>query len=117
MSYRVMRMIVFFDLPTYTRNNLLDYRNFRRFLLKNGFIMMQESVYSKLVLNNNSTKLLSAQIKKNLPRAGLVQMLIITEKQYAGIEYLMGKSKSNVIETMERVVQIWNLCMKKLKDI
>ena len=53
-----MRLIVFFDLPTQTDKDLIEYRKFRNFLIKNGFIMMQKSVYSKLVLNNNSLNLL-----------------------------------------------------------
>lgn len=99
-----MRMIVFFDLPMLTKTNLNDYRNFRRFLIKNGFIMMQQSVYSKLVLNNNSTKLLRTQVIKNLPKSGLVQLLTITEKQYAEIEFLIGKNNNRILDTEERVV-------------
>ena len=45
-----MRVIVMFDLPTLTKDNMRDYRRFRKFLLKNGFIMLQESIYTKLTL-------------------------------------------------------------------
>jgi len=86
--------------------NVEIYNNFRKFLLRNGFIMMQKSVYSKLVLNNNSTKLLREQIIKNLPPAGLVQLLTITEKQFADIEYMVGKSNGKVVDSMERVVKL-----------
>ncbi len=101
-----MRLIVFFDLPMVTNKDLAEYRNFRRFLIKNGFIMMQESVYSRLVLNNNSSNLLKKQIYKNLPDRGLIQLLQVTEKQYASIEYLKGKSKSNIIQTNDRVITL-----------
>lgn len=101
-----MRLIVFFDLPMNTNKDLVEYRNFRRFLLKNGFIMMQESVYSRLVLNNNSSSLLKKQIIKNLPKGGLIQLLQITEKQFASIEYLRGKSRSNVIDSNERIIML-----------
>lgn len=104
MSCRIMRLIVFFDLPTLTSKDLAEYRGFRRFLLKNGFIMMQESVYSRLVLNNNSGALLKKQLYQNLPRDGLVQLLQVTEKQYASIELLIGKKNNKIIETTERVV-------------
>ena len=57
-----MRLIVFFDLPTQTDKDLIEYRKFRNFLIKHGFIMMQKSVYSKLVLNNNSSNLLKKQV-------------------------------------------------------
>ena len=89
-----------------TNKDLAEYRNFRRFLIKNGFIMMQESIYSRLVLNNNSGNLLKKQIYKNLPSSGLVQLLQVTEKQYASIEYLRGESKSNIIDSNDRVVTL-----------
>ena len=99
-------MIIFFDLPTQTIQNLQEYRNFRRFLIKNGFIMMQESVYARLVLNSNSASLLKKQIYKNLPTGGLVQLLQITEKQFASIEYLVGKSPSNIIDSNKRIIEL-----------
>ena len=46
MSYRFMRVIVFFDLPTISVEDRKEYTKFRKFLIKNGFLMMQESVYS-----------------------------------------------------------------------
>ncbi len=99
-----MRMLVFFDLPMLTKVNLRDYRNFRTFLLKNGFIMMQKSVYSKLVINKNSSQLLRNQVIKNLPKNGLVQLLTVTEKQFADIEFLVGQSNSKVLSSIDRVV-------------
>lgn len=101
-----MRMIIFFDLPTITTKDLKEYRNFRKFLIKNGFIMMQESVYSRLILNNNSAKLLKNQVYKNLPSAGLIQMLQVTEKQFANIEYMRGKSQNKILDSNERIVII-----------
>ena len=99
-----MRLVIFFDLPMITNKDLAEYRTFRKFLIRNGFIMMQKSVYSRLVLNNNSSKLLTSLVKKNLPRRGLVQMLQITEKQFASIEYLIGESKNNIIDSEKRVI-------------
>lgn len=101
-----MRMIIFFDLPTLTDKNKADYRKFRKFLLKNGFIMMQESVYSKLVMSGNSSNLLKNKIKDNLPPSGIVELLQITEKQFASIDYLVGKSQSLVIDSEDRLVEI-----------
>lgn len=98
-----MRMIIFFDLPTITTKDLKEYRNFRNFLIKNGFIMMQESVYSRLILNNNSAKLLKNQVYKNLPSAGLIQMLQVTEKQFVNIEYMRGKSQNKILDSNERI--------------
>ena len=51
MSYRFMRLLVFFDLPTITAQDKREYRAFRKLLIKNGFFMMQESVYCRMILN------------------------------------------------------------------
>lgn len=101
-----MRMVVFFDLPVVTHKVLVEYRKFRKFLIKNGFIMMQESVYSKLVINRNSLSLVKKKVKDNLPTGGNIQLLEITEKQYASIEYLRGKSQKKIIDSEARVVEL-----------
>lgn len=106
MSCRIMRLILFFDLPSVDTKDMVEYRNFRRFLIKNGFIMMQESVYSKLVTTGSSSNLMKKQIEKNLPSSGLIQLLEITEKQYASIQYLLGKSKSNIIDSDKRIIEL-----------
>ena len=103
-----MRIIIFFDLPTLTSEDLREYRKFRQFLIKNGFSMMQESVYSKLVINNNSSVLVVKKINDNLPKNGLVQMLTVTEKQFANIKYLKGNAQGKIIDSQERLVILWN---------
>lgn len=77
-----MRMIVFFDLPVLTSKQRRDYRDFRKFLLKSGFLMLQESVYCKLVQNPVVADVLQTNIRNNKPEEGLVQVLRVTEKQY-----------------------------------
>ena len=99
-----MRIIVFFDLPTLTLEDKREYRKFRKFLLKNGFLMMQESVYCKLAPNASVSCAIVEKVRKNKPKEGLVQMLTITEKQYAKMEYLVGKASVSVLDTDERLV-------------
>lgn len=99
-----MRVIVFFDLPVLTDKNRKEYRDFRKYLVKSGFIMMQESVYCKLVQNNAAADTVSDNLKKNKPSAGLVQLLKVTEKQYAKMEFIVGSSTSNILDTDERLV-------------
>jgi CRISPR-associated endoribonuclease cas2 len=93
MRYRFMRILVFFDLPTETAKDRKNYSQFRKFLIKEGFIMMQESVYAKLVLNNSITNSIKDKISKNKPQKGIVQMLIITEKQFNSMEYIVRREK------------------------
>lgn len=104
MSYRFMRVIVFFDLPTLTDTDKREYRRFRKYLIKNGFIMMQQSVYSKLALNPTVVQAIIKNIRKNKPQSGLVQMLTITEKQFSKMEFVIGENTSSVIDSDERLV-------------
>lgn len=66
--------------------------------------MMQESVYSKLVLNNNQSELLLSRLRKNAPKKGLIQVLTITEQQYSKIEYIIGESNSKIINNEDRLI-------------
>ncbi|MBO6203249.1 MAG: CRISPR-associated endonuclease Cas2 [Selenomonas sp.] len=104
MSYRFMRILVFFDLPTETANDRRNYRKFRKDLLKNGFFMMQESVYCRMVLNKTSEKTVVDNICRMRPPQGLVQVLTVTEKQFANMRYITGEKQCDVIDTDERVV-------------
>lgn len=106
MSYRFMRMLVFFDLPTETAEERRAYRRFRNGLIKNGFIMMQESVYCKLLLNATADQTVREAVRKLKPSHGLVQIMTVTEKQFSKIEYLTGEFHSDIISTDERMVVI-----------
>ena len=93
MSNKFMRILVFFDLPTETSKDRKVYSKFRKFLIKEGFVMMQESVYVKLVLNNSVTNAVREKIEKNKPSKGLVQLLVITEKQFNSMEYIVRRKR------------------------
>lgn len=104
MSYRYMRIMVFFDLPTLTSANRRDYAQFRKYLIKNGFIMLQESVYCKLALNATVSEAIAQGIRKNKPPEGLVQILTLTEKQFSKMEIITGEFKTNVLDSDERLI-------------
>lgn len=99
-----MRTMVFFDLPNVHYKDKRNYILFRRFLLNEGFIMMQESVYSKICLNSTQSNLLYERVKRNAPKKGLIQILTITEKQYANIKYITGSQGEKIIDTESRLV-------------
>lgn len=104
MSYRFMRLLVFFDLPTETLENKREYRRFRKVLLNNGFIMLQESVYCRMFITPTAERSSIELIRKNKPGAGTVQMLSVTEKQFSKMEYLVGEYHSEIIDSDERLI-------------
>ena len=104
MSYRYMRIMVLFDLPVFTEKQRKEYREFRKYLLKAGFFMLQESVYCKLVQNSGIADIVQENIRKNKPGEGLVQVLRVTEKQYSKMEYIVGENTSNVLDSDEKMV-------------
>ena len=99
-----MRVLVFFDLPVTTSENRRAYSKFRKFLLKNGFMMLQESVYCKLALNGTAVNAIVDNVHKNKPEEGLVQLLTVTEKQYSKMDVIIGEMKSEVLNSDERLV-------------
>lgn len=104
MSFRYMRVVVFFDLPTETAKDRKIYSKFRKLLVNEGFIMLQESVYAKLALNKSIVNSIKEKIYKQKPPKGIVQMLVITEKQFSQIEYVVGESTTNILNDTERLV-------------
>jgi len=106
MSYRFMRVLVFFDLPVLTAKERREYRRFRNELLKNGFIMLQYSVYCRMALNKTYADQAVAQIRKMKPSNGLVMTLMVTEKQFQNMEIITGEFSTDVINSDERLVII-----------
>ncbi len=106
MNYRFMRLIVFFDLPMQTDKDRREYARFHKFLLKEGFIMMQKSVYTKLVINNVTSLFVRQKVKENLPQDGLIELLEVTENQFSRIEYLVGKGQQTTVESTDRIIEI-----------
>lgn len=99
-----MRIIVFFDLPTETGEDRRSYRKFRKALVKDGFIMLQESVYCKMISSPSVEQSVRNLIRKNKPEKGLVQFLTVTEKQFSKMEYVVGEYTSDVIDNTDKVV-------------
>ena len=99
-----MRIIVFFDLPTVSAEDRREYRRFRKFLVKEGFIMLQESVYARLVLNGTVSESVRDKVRKNKPASGIVQMLVITEKQFSRMEFVVGSHDSKTVDNEERLI-------------
>ncbi len=99
-----MRVMVMFDLPVTTAAGRREYARFRKYLIKSGFMMMQESIYCKLATNDTAAETIVSNVRTNKPSDGLVQILRVTEKQFARIEYVVGESAKDVLDSSERIV-------------
>lgn len=66
--------------------------------------MMQESVYSKIILNNTAANVIKETVRKLKTGKGLIQMLTVTERQFENMEFVLGKKQSTVVDTAERLV-------------
>ena len=99
-----MRVMVFFDLPTETVENKREYARFRKLLIRNGFLMMQESVYCRMLLTPRAGSAVIELLRKNRPSKGVVQVMTVTEKQFAAMEYITGEGHSEVLDSDERLV-------------
>lgn len=87
---KFMRIIVFFDLPVQTKSQRREATKFRNFLLKDGYHMLQYSVYARVCNGMDAVEKHRARIRERLPKNGSIRMLTITEKQYESIEVLLG---------------------------
>lgn len=105
-AYRYMRVLLFFDLPTLTAEERKSATAFRKALLKDGFLMLQESVYCKLALNGTAVALIKKRVDKYLPGKGSVMMLTVTEKQFEAMDICLGTRDDPVLDSDSTLVII-----------
>jgi CRISPR-associated protein Cas2 len=106
-----------FDMPTITSTDKKAYRAFRKFLINEGFLMHQYSVYTKLLLNDTNAQFMQKRIKKNAPPNGNITLLKVTEKQYARMVYISGTKDVSVANTDARVVFLGQQLKENEEDI
>jgi len=87
---KFMRLLLFFDLPVKTPLNRRHYTRFHKFLIKNGFQMLQLSVYVRLTNGIDNAHNVIGTVRRNLPPEGSIRILTITEKQFRRMEILLG---------------------------
>ena len=87
---RFMRMVVFFDLPVKTKPQRRAAAKFRNFLLKDGYFMVQYSVYCRVCNGMDSVEKHRRRLHENKPENGSVRMLVVTEKQFERIDIILG---------------------------
>lgn len=106
-KYKIMRVLCMFDLPVETEEERRAYRIFRKNLIKEGFVMIQYSVYARVCPSREYANRLENRIRKNLPAEGNVCLLCVTEKQYTDMKLLVGsRSASETAIGTERLIII-----------
>lgn len=99
-----MRLIVMFDLPVETSKQRRANRKFRKRLINEGFLMIQYSVYVRVCVNKKSAQFIEKRISTILPESGVIQSMILTEKQYNDMHFLLGESSKEVRNSSGRTI-------------
>jgi len=95
-EYRIMWVLVFFDLPTETKKERKIYSNFRKKLLDDGYTMFQFSIYLRHCPSQENADVHIRRVKNILPEKGQIGILAITDKQFGKMELFHGKKEKPV---------------------
>ena len=95
-EYRIMWVLVFFDLPTESKRERKLYADFRKKLLQDGFTMFQFSIYVRHCASSENAEVHIKRVKSFLPEFGQVGIICITDKQFGNIELFYGKKVQDV---------------------
>lgn len=95
-EYRVMWILVFFDLPTETQKERKVYADFRKKLITDGFTMFQFSIYVRHCASRENADVHVKRVKNILPNKGHIGILTITDKQFGDIELYYGQKEQEV---------------------
>ncbi len=95
-EYRIMWILVLFDLPTETKKDKKAYADFRKNLQRDGFTMFQFSIYVRHCSSSENANVHIKRVKSFLPEYGKVGIMCITDKQFSNIELFYGKKSMAV---------------------
>ena len=93
-EYRIMWVLVLFDLPTETKKDKKAYADFKKNLQRDGFTMFQFSIYVRHCASSENAEVHIKRVKSFLPEHGNVGIMCITDKQFGNIELFYGKKDS-----------------------
>lgn len=102
-AYQIMWLFVFFDLPVTTKKERKLAARFRKDLMKDGFTMMQWSVYTRHCASRESADVHEKRIRSFVPDKGQVSILRITDKQYGNIVNLWGSHCQPLAEAPQQL--------------
>jgi len=106
-SYRIMRLLVLFDMPVSTDDEKREYRHFHDFIMDDGFMMIQYSVYARFCNNDSDAAKHVGRILGFKPKYGNIRILKITENQFISMILVSGeKTEQEEKETSEQLLFI-----------
>lgn len=105
-SYKLMRVLVLFDLPVETKHEIRQYTHFRKFLLDDGFIMIQYSIYMRFCRNTVDADKHIARIRQLSPQKGNIRILCVTEKQYENMILIIGEKSPTELMVNEQMTMV-----------
>lgn len=102
-QYRILWVFVFFDLPTETQKDRKKYAQFRKNLKRDGFTMLQYSIYVRHCNSRENANVHQKRVKSFLPPKGEVIMFTLTDKQFGMMEFFKGIKTSNRPDTPQQL--------------
>lgn len=90
-QYRIMWVLVFFDLPTATKKDRKEAARFRKEIMADGFTMFQFSIYIRHCASSENAAVHVKRVRALMPDYGKIGILTITDKQFEGIQLFYGK--------------------------
>jgi CRISPR-associated protein Cas2 len=102
-AYRIMWVLVHFDLPTETKKDRKAYALFRKAIMKDGFQMFQFSMYIRHCSSKENAEVHIKRVKTILPGKGHIGILCITDKQFGMMEIFRGKETVKAPETTQQL--------------
>lgn len=95
-AYRIMWLVVMFDLPTTTKKERHEYAVFRKNLERDGFVMHQYSVYMRFCASLEAKEVHVKRVRSFMPLKGKLSIIAITDKQYSDIINVWGEIEQKV---------------------
>ncbi|MCK4678393.1 MAG: CRISPR-associated endonuclease Cas2 [Bacteroidales bacterium] len=102
-QYRILWLFIFFDLPTETKKDRKNYARFRKGLQKDGFTMLQFSIYTRHCNSRENASVHIKRVKSILPPKGEVIIFSMTDKQFGMMQFFRGPSQQNKPDTPQQL--------------
>ncbi|MBX3459982.1 MAG: CRISPR-associated endonuclease Cas2 [Planctomycetes bacterium] len=97
-GYRAVWLFAMFDLPVATKKDRRNYTRFRKALIREGFMMLQFSVYARYCRSDETAGWFRARVQSQLPPKGQVRLLSVTDRQFGKMEVFFGEKTEPVEE-------------------